>query len=426
MKRLVVLAIVCALGAQARANGRFPASTSVNFRAQSSEMYLGVTFGLLVSRDDGAHWWWTCEQNVGYEGTFDPKYAIDAEGTIYATTFDGLRVSRDGGCSFETALDIWVDAIDLGSDGTVWVGTAESGLPNAIYKTTDHGRTVQKVGLESKTIWWKSIRVAPSDARTIYVSGYQVGPTVAVFVNRSTDGGATWEAMPTAGIQLGSRPLVLVDGVDPTDPRIVYARSIKATVSNGDTLYRSADGGATWTEVLASPKPIGGVAVRASGDVVVGTVDNPDPDSEKGCIYRSTDRGVTFGGCELGPQVACLGERGDGQLFGCGANWEPDFFALGRSADAAAWSKIVRFSDMAGPLACPRGSTQKDVCEKTYWPAIATQFGVAGGADAGVEPQGDGGGGCCDSGGAAGVGIVVLALLVGGLLVRRRRRACCR
>jgi hypothetical protein len=207
MKRLVVLAVLCALSARAHANGRFPASTSVHFRAGSpGEVYLGVTFGLLISRDDGAHWWWTCEQNVGYEGTFDPKYAVGAEGTIYATTFDGLRVSRDGGCSFETALDIWVEALDLGGDGTVWIGTAESGLVNAIYKTTDHGRTVEKVGLESKTIWWKSVRVAPSDPRTIYVSGYQVGPTVAVFLNRSTDGGATGEPLSPADSLLGARP----------------------------------------------------------------------------------------------------------------------------------------------------------------------------------------------------------------------------
>ena len=56
-----------------------------------------MTFGLLVSHDDGAGFYWVCEQNIGYEGTFDPKYRIGANGDIYATTFEGLRVSRDGG-----------------------------------------------------------------------------------------------------------------------------------------------------------------------------------------------------------------------------------------------------------------------------------------------------------------------------------------
>jgi len=434
MKRAVAaLSLAAALAAPgaAGANGRFPASTSVTFReGDATDLYLGVTFGLLLSHDDGAHWFWTCEQNIGYQGTFDPKYAVGTDGTIYATTFDGLRVSRDGGCSFATVLDIWIEAIDVGGDGTVWVGSAESGLTNGIYRATDQGRTVVEAGLSSKTIWWKSVRVAPSDPRRIYVTGYQVMPSVAVFVYRTVDGGATWEPLPTGDFQLGAQPLVVVDGVDPADPDIVYARSIHAVGATGDRLYRSADGGATWTAVLDSPKPIGGVAVRADGEVVVGTVENPDPQADQGCTYRSTGRGQTFGACDAGPQIACVGERADGQLFACGANWEPDFFALGRSSDAARWSKIVRFNEMAGPLECPRGTAQRDVCVKTYWPAIATQFGVAAGADAGVDPASPGGGGCCDASGAEAAAVVVLAVAVGGLLVwrgrRRKKRSCCR
>ena len=64
-------------------------------------LFVPVTFGLLISRDDGASWRWTCEDNIGYSGTFDPTYAIEDDGTIWASTTHGLRVSRDGGCSFE-------------------------------------------------------------------------------------------------------------------------------------------------------------------------------------------------------------------------------------------------------------------------------------------------------------------------------------
>ena len=432
MKRFAVLVLLAALAAPAAANGRFPSSRSISFRPGSpDDLYLGATFGLLLSHDDGARWYWTCEQNVGYEGTFDPKVAVAEDGTIYATTFNGLRVSRDGGCSFETALEIWIEAIDVGRDGTVWVGSAESGLVNSVYRSTDQAHTVEKAGLESKTIWWKSVKVAPSDPKRVYVTGYQVMPSIAVFVYRTVDGGAKWEAMPTGDFALGNQPLLLIDGVDPTDPQIVYARSVRAVAPVGDRLYRSTDGGAHWTAVLDTPKPIDGVAVRADGNVVVGTAGNPDPQSERGCIYRSSDRGVTFGACESGPQLACLGERGDGTLFGCGANFEPDFFALGRSRDATSWSKVMRFNEMAGPLQCPKGTAQKDLCERMYWPAIATQFGVMGAGDAGLETP-TGGGGCCDAGGCDAAGVVGIAIVVGGLLVwrgRRRhskkKRSCC-
>jgi hypothetical protein len=85
-----------------RANGRPPATTNVRFQPGSdADIYLPVTFGLLKSTDDGASFRWVCETAIGYGGTFDPDYAISTEGDIYATTFDGLRVSRDGGCTFE-------------------------------------------------------------------------------------------------------------------------------------------------------------------------------------------------------------------------------------------------------------------------------------------------------------------------------------
>lgn len=170
-----------------------------------------------------------CENSIGYGGDFDPKYAIAADGTIYATTYQGLRISRDGGCSFSTAPDIgaiWVDAIDLDANGAVWVGTAENGVTNAIYRSTDVGRSFERMGLESKTAWWKSVQVAPSDPTRIYVTGYQVAPTTQVFLYRSSNGGVSFDPLPITDITLGGNPLVLFEGVDPTDANIVYLRLV--------------------------------------------------------------------------------------------------------------------------------------------------------------------------------------------------------
>jgi len=440
---LAALAAVVAISPAAEGNGRFPTSTSVHTRpGDADDLYLGLTFGLLITHDDGWHWYWTCEDNVGYAGTFDPKYAIAADGTIYATTYEGLRVSDDGGCSFRTAtappdgpgdlVDIWVDAVDVASDGTLWLGTAESGLPNAIYRSNDKGKTVEQMLPSSKTIWWKSIKVAPSDPSRIYASGYQVAPTTEVFVYRSDDGGTKWTPMPTTDLQVGGEPLILLEGVDPTDPDIVYARSVKVFAPTGDRLYRSADGGQTWTGVLDTEDALRAVAVRSDGEVVAGTVLSDDPVA--GCTFRSSGRGTTFTACDHGPQMACLAERSDRELFSCGANWDPDFFTLGRSIDGDTWTKVLRFHEMTGPLECPAGTVQHDRCALELWPSIREQFGVTGPVDggAGVQPDaGPGGGndpGCCGAGGG-GAGAVVLGIGVAtGLLWRRRRRrgrACC-
>ena len=138
--RMAVLALVLAT-AVAYANGRPPLTNGIFFRpGDAHSLYLRTTFGLLISHDDGCTFDWVCEQNIGYGGQFDPKYAIATDGTIFATTFTGLRVSHDGGCSFQnTGPGIWIDAIDIGPTGEVWIGTAESGQPNDVYASSNNG-----------------------------------------------------------------------------------------------------------------------------------------------------------------------------------------------------------------------------------------------------------------------------------------------
>jgi uncharacterized protein (TIGR03382 family) len=440
MSRRTLVAVVAALaagGGVAHANGRFPSSVSLAFRPENTQdIYLGVTFGFLLSHDDGADFYWVCEQNVGYSGTFDPKYRIGANGSIYATTFEGLRVSRDGGCSFTTATadqpsdspgylaNIWVDAIDVGGDGAVWVATAEAGRPNDIYRSTDDANTFTPLGLSSPTVWWKSIVVAPSRAQRAYVTGYQVTQTgpdggavpPTVHLYRTDDAGANWTMLGIGAFTLGTSPLVMAEEVASDDPDLVFVRSVRAVAPAGDKLYRSTDGGDTFTEVLTTTDTIRNVVMRADGSVMVAT--------QMGGIYRSTDRGATYLKISDLPQAACLGDRGDA-VFACGANWEPDFFAVGRSADGVApFSKVFRYVDMKGPLSCPAGTMQRDVCEAQLWPAIREQFGIPDDTtpDAPVTPPHDPGG-CCNAQAVAvtpAVGAMIVAL---GLLLRRRKRA---
>lgn len=431
----LALAVVAAGAGVAAANGRFPTSVSVQFRpGNQQDIYLGVTFGLLISHDDGGEFRWLCEQNVGYEGTFDPKYRIGDNGDIYATTFEGLRVSRDGGCSFTTATagqsstspgylaGIWVDAIDVGSDGAVWVATAEAGRPNDIFRSTDRAMTFSPLGLTSSQVWWKSVAVAPSDPRRAYVTGYQVTQTgpdggaipPTVHLYRTDDAGTNWSQQPISAFELGTSPLLLVEEVAADDKQLVFVRSVRAVPPSGDKLYRSIDGGDTFAEVLITTDTIRNVVMRADGSVIVAT--------QLGGLHKSTDRGLTFTKVSDTPEASCLGDRGDA-LFACGANWEPDFFAIGRSQDAMAWSKVFRYVEMAGPLSCPAGTMQRDLCEAKLWPAIREQFGVAEPLTPDAPAPTDPPDGCCAAAGSSTGAVVVggsLALLVLGFLLRRR------
>jgi uncharacterized protein (TIGR03382 family) len=441
--RICFVALALGLaGGSAYANGRAPLTNGIYFqKGDGHSLYVRTTFGLLISHDDGCTMSWVCENDIGYGGNFDPKYRIANDGTIFATTFTGLRVSHDGGCSFATnaslAADTWVDALDLGPTGEVWIGTATSGAPNDIYSSTDNGMTFQSRGMVSQQIWWKSVRVAPSNAQRVYIGGYQVAGMLAdggqmpptAHLLHSDDDGAHWTESPLAGVAVGPTPIVLAAAVDGSNPDIVYMISVGAnTGANGDMLYRSSDAGMTWTQVLAAAGTIADVVV-AGQNVYATTTVQSGLSVVGGPAYVSSDGGITFGPLPNAPQLACLGMREDGVLIGCAANWTPDFMAVAKSSDGATWQKVWRFVELAGPLACPAGTAEHDVCGVQQWPSLQMQFATTGpscgahvidGVPDGAPTPPKKKSGCCDTGGSpAGV---ALAAMVGLLVLRRRRR----
>lgn len=444
------LAVIAAMSwpAIAFADGRSPITNRIQFSPHDPHaIYVSTTFGLLVSRDDGCSFRWICEDNIGYGSTFDPKYRIGRDGAIFATTFNGLRVSRDGGCSFTTATaerpasdpgriaDRWIAALDIGPTGDVWIATADDGKPNNVYRSTDNGASFEPRGMLSQSIWWRSVAVAPSRASRIYATGYQVAGAApgggaappATHFARSDDAGTHWTASTLADVKIAGTPLVFVVGVDPVDPDIVLMLSSRAQPPSGDILYRSIDGGATWREVLAPAAPIIDVSIMPGGALAT---------TRGAGAFRSLDRGASFARLDGAPQLACLTARGDGALYGCAANWEPDFKAIARSAgaaggnapsgiDAATWDKVFRFAELAGPLDCPIGTPEQRSCGGK-WPALQQRFGATGPTTCApppdTRPPVQRSGGCCDAHRGEFSAPVGLAALCGVAIRRRRRR----
>jgi hypothetical protein len=443
------LGLSLAVASVADANGRPPLTNGIHFQANDPHsLYVATTFGLLVSHDDGCTMSWVCEQNIGYGGEWDPKYAIGTDGTIFATTYTGLRVSHDGGCSFVTATselapgapnriaDIWIDALDVGPTGLVWVGTAESGQPNEVYLSSDNARTFNALGLTSSTIFWKSLRAAPSNMARAYVSGYEVAPPTA-HILRTDNMGGMWTPSPLANVMYGSTPLLLIMAVDPTNADIVFMISQGSNNSSGDRLYRSADAGMTWTDVFDSTTPIKDVVIKDSQTVFVTTMVQSGMTFIGGPAFKSGNGGVTFDQMPAAPQLACLGAAPGGDLVGCGANWQPDYEAVTRSTDTATFSKVWRFVELAGPLKCPAGTAEYDMCDQELWDNLKAQFASTGPTcGANVVPPDDPisgdpapkrSSGCCDSApGAAPAGImwiVLAAIWLSGAARRRRARS---
>jgi hypothetical protein len=450
--RWPVLAVVVAgalalVSSSAFANGRAPLTNGIYGKpGDDQSIYLSTTFGLLISNDDGCTFRWICEQNVGYGGQWDPKYAIGSDGTIFATTFEGLRISRDNGCSFKTATaelapsdpnriaEIWIDALDIGPDGRVWVGTAETGHTNDVFMSADNGVTFSPRGMMSPEIWWKSVKVAPSNGERVYITGYQVAPSPSARFYRTDNAGGKWDPSPLANIMYAATPVLLVKAVDPTNADIVFMTSLGGNPPSGDRLYRSTDGGTTWTEVLATSATIHDVVIQGER-VTVATQMQSAQALMGGPAYQSTNSGVDFAQLTSAPQLACVTARPDGTLLGCGANWDPDFKAVARSLDSGTtWTKVWRFVEIAGAVQCPAGTVQHDTCDVTLWdcPTCMTdlkrQFGAKGPTCGGgaLDVAGDNTAkkpnGCCDASGGAPIGAMWLGAIVLGLVMRGRRR----
>ncbi|HTJ46659.1 MAG TPA: hypothetical protein VL463_31350 [Kofleriaceae bacterium] len=430
MKRVAL--VLMALAGIAHANGRPPAPTALHFGVDSKDMYLQVTFGMLESHDAGATWRWVCEDAINYTGNYDPDYIVTSTGALFATTFDGLQVRRDGCVFASTQLSAkLVTSITSNPAGTrLYAAVADAAAADHnVYISTDDGMqwNPSSTGLAGNEDWWSSLEVAPSSASTLYLSGYHFitgGRTLTLY--KSINSGQSWTPIDVSPFASTKNSEIVVESISPDDPQkvvVVVTFPTDAAMVGGD-VWLTINGGTSWTKLKSFTDFVGGAVIRkTSGDIVIGT--------RASGTWLSTNGGTSF--TELGGtmiETKCLVEH-DGLLWACANNLPPDEMALGKSNTPDAWTKVLQFKDIAGVTECPAGTTQHDVCEATRWCGMRTQLGVIADPTGCVPAEGapeDATGpkpppkGCCDANGG-GAGSALLAILVAcSFLVSTRSR----
>lgn len=223
----------------------------------------------------------------------------------------GVWKSSNGGATFTSIFDdhcqsIGAVAIDPSSpDNTYWVGTGETWTRNSVsvgdglYKTTDGGSNWTKMGFE-KSERIAGIQVNPKDPNEVYVA--VLGPLWSDSDERglykTTDGGKTWNKILFVNKTTGCGDLLL----DPKNPSTVYVtfwevrRQPWAFSSGGvnSAIYKSIDAGKTFTKIHNGfPKgKLGRMAIAAapSNPSILYTVVESEQDKDKG-LYRSEDGG---------------------------------------------------------------------------------------------------------------------------------------
>ncbi len=217
-------------------------------------------------------------------------------GTVWKPIFDGQPVASIGAI-----------AIAPSDPNVIYAGTGESDIRsdlasgNGIYKSIDAGKTWHAIGL-ADTRQISRIVVDPHDARTVLAAalGHAYGPNPERGVFRSADGGETWDKVLDRGPEAGAADLAMAA----RQSNVVFATlwnahrppwSVYGPLEGpGSGLFRSRDGGKSWTQVSGHGMPEGqwgrsGVAVSADGQRVYALID-----AKEGGLYRSDDGGDSW------------------------------------------------------------------------------------------------------------------------------------
>ena len=251
----------------------------------------------------------------------------------------GVWKSTDSATTFKPVFDdqpvqsIGAIALDPGNQKNVWVGTGEAwtrnsvSVGNGIYKSSDGGETWTFTGLpDSERI--ARIVVDPRSSDTVYacVAGKLWSDSAERGLYKTTDGGKSWQLiLKGANLSTGCASVVM----QPGSPNVLFAAlwdfrrkgwtfrsgGDGPNAPSGSGLYRSADGGRTWTELVPGdrtglpPKPYGRIALAFA----------PSDPQTLYAFIESTDSGLL-----ISHDGGARWERGDKSQW---MVWRPFYFA---------------------------------------------------------------------------------------------------
>ena len=221
----------------------------------------------------------------------------------------GVWKTIDGGANWKPLFDkadissIGAIAVAPSDHNVVYAGTGEAAIRGnttygtGVYKSIDAGNTWKNVGLKD-TRQIGALIVDPRNAEVVLVAalGHAFGPNQERGIFRTTDGGKTWTKVLSKDENTGGIDVVF----DPHNPNIIFASLWQArrqpwffsSGGPGSGLYRSEDNGVTWKRLEGNGLPdgiLGRIGIAVSG---------ADPnrvyaiiEAKEGGLYRSDDAG---------------------------------------------------------------------------------------------------------------------------------------
>ena len=228
-------------------------------------------------------------------------------GGVWKTTDAGQYWFNVSDGFFKTS-SVGAVAVSESDPNVVWAGMGEATIRidvshgDGVYRSTDAGATWKHMGL-ADTRHIAKVRIHPTNPDIVWVAafGHAFGPNSERGVYKTTNGGETWTKVLYRDENSGAIDLT----VDVNNPRILYATTWEAhrkfwDISSGgagSAVYRSKDGGDTWEDITSKPGlptgTLGKMGITAS-PARPGRVWCLIQHADASGMYRSDDYGETW------------------------------------------------------------------------------------------------------------------------------------
>ncbi|HLZ59836.1 MAG TPA: hypothetical protein VKR06_23045 [Ktedonosporobacter sp.] len=236
---------------------------------------------------------------------------VEKQRFYFGSTGGGVWKTTDGGLVWENISDGYFQRASVGAlavsqadPNVIYAGMGETTIRgnvahgDGVYRSTDGGQSWTHLGLQA-TRHIARVRIHPQNPNLVYVAalGHAHGPNPERGVYRTQDGGKKWELILFRSEKAGAIDL----SIDPDNPRILYAAFWEAcrlphtliSGGEGSGIFKSIDGGDSWTEISRKPGlPTGmlgkiGIAVSPAKAGRVWAI----IETEDSAVFRSDDGG---------------------------------------------------------------------------------------------------------------------------------------
>ena len=248
-------------------------------------------------------------------GRIDDVAVLESNPAVFyvGSATGGLWRTTNNGTTWEVLFDDLDDVVSIGDiaippndANTIWVGSGENNnrqsgsWGNGVYKSTDAGRTWKLMGLGGSRHIARVI-VDPVDHDVVYVAAlgslWGAGKERGVF--KTTDGGLTWTNVLFVNEDTGATELAM----DPANNKVLYAATYQRRRATwgfngggpGSAIYKSSDAGRTWTKLTDGipSGPLGRIGLdvyRANPNILYARIEH---EKESG-VYRSDNAGQSW------------------------------------------------------------------------------------------------------------------------------------